>query len=76
MKTLKVLAAALGAVILATTAQAAMISAPVSDAAPGVQLVGVICGPGMHLRGLVCVPNARACPIGMHMGVGGVCRRN
>lgn len=78
MKILAVLAAALGAGLLATTAQAAMMSAPVSNAAAGVQLAGVVCGPGMHLKGLVCVPNGvKACPPGWHLGPEGLrCRRN
>jgi hypothetical protein len=76
MKTLAILAAALGAGLLATTAQAGMMSAPVSKATPAIELVGIVCGPGMHLRGAVCVPNVRrACAIGMRLGPAGVCIR-
>jgi hypothetical protein len=76
MKTFAVLAAMLGAGLLATTAQAAMMSAPVSKATPGIELAGVVCGPGMHLRGVVCVRNAgKVCPVGWHLGPAGVCRR-
>jgi hypothetical protein len=81
MKTLAVLAAALGAGLLATAAQAAMMSAPVSKATPGIELAGVVCGPGMHLRAgtAICVPNVgmgKVCPVGWHLGAGAVCRRN
>ena len=76
MKILAVLAVALGAGLLATTAQAAMTPAPFSKAAPGIELAGVVCGPGMHLVGVVCVRNVgKVCPVGWHLGVGGVCRR-
>jgi len=75
MKTLAILAA-LGAGLLATTAQAAILSAPVSTPSSDVQMAGVICGPGMHLVGVVCVRNhVKVCPMGWHLGVGGVCRR-
>ena len=81
MKALSVFVAALGLGLLATTAQAAMISAPISKATPGVEPAGVVCGPGMHLRAgtAICVPNvgmAKVCPVGWHLGAGAVCRRN
>jgi hypothetical protein len=81
MKSLSTLAAVLGLGLLATSAQAAMIKAPIYQATPGVQLAGVVCGPGMHLRAgtAISVPNVgvgKVCPVGWHLGVGGVCRRN
>ena len=79
MKRLTILAASFALVVAATAAQA-MTPAPLGLSSD-VQKAGVICGPGMHLAGVVCVPNhpvvmRRACPLGWHLGVGGVCRRN
>jgi hypothetical protein len=78
MKTLAVLAVVLGAGLLATTAQAAMTPAPISKAASGIEMAGIVCGPGFHLRGAVCVRNAvvrRGCAVGMRLGPAGVCIR-
>jgi hypothetical protein len=77
MKTLAVLAAVLGAGLLATTAQAAMTPTPISGTAPGIEMAGIVCGAGMHLRGTVCVRNVvrKACAVGMHLGPAGLCIR-
>ncbi|MGO9757510.1 MAG: hypothetical protein ACLPNY_12965 [Roseiarcus sp.] len=76
MKILAVVAAVLGAGLLATTAQAAMMAAPAPSAAPGIERVGIVCGPGMHLARGVCVRNVvRRCAIGMRLGPAGLCIR-
>ncbi len=80
MKTLAVLAVVFGAGLLGTSAQAAMTPAPISGAASGIEMAGVVCGPDFHLRGAVCVRNVgvvvrRGCAVGMRLGPAGVCIR-
>jgi hypothetical protein len=78
MKTLVVLAGILGAGLFATTAQAGMSPAPISGAASGIEMAGIVCGPGFHLFRGVCVRNGvmrRGCAIGMRLGPAGVCIR-
>ncbi len=76
MKKLAIIAVALGTVLAGASAQAAMAPTSLLGVSSNVQSVGIVCGPGMHLRGAVCVRNAgKVCPVGWHLGAGGVCRR-
>ena len=82
--------AILGAMLLvgmASTSQAGILGAPLSNADSAVTNVGIICGPGAHLgpggrcrsNAVVVVPRRtvvvvrRRCGVGAHLGPLGVC---
>jgi hypothetical protein len=78
---LAVIACAIGVILTASVAQAAIWAAPiVKPSAQGVQLAGEVCGPGRKAGpNGVCVPEgwygasspAQACPPGMRIGPNG-----